>query len=338
MLLVIFIHVSAEAVTGYIRSSAPFWILCSAQRLASFVVQGFLFLSGLKLFLGGQNAGRDDFSYPRFLWSRVRRVVLPYLLVFSVFYLYFILTGRITPSPAHFFTECFTGGLTAHFYFVAIICQFYLLPPLWRLIVRKADPVLTLLVSLFVMLILRTYLPELCRVLFGYELTLNSRIFTTYLFYFIAGCYAGTYYRAFTRFLLRRCREIWVLTAVAGAIDCVLICVIENRLYYPYWADTFHVLYCILAILTVLSLALRFREKDWMTSKLMMLADRASYNVYLIHPLFLFLSISLLNRAGITSLTVRFLCEAVFTYLFSLGLCLGWEAFKLRLKHPTERI
>ncbi len=328
MLLVIFIHVASECVSGYETSSIQFAVMCSLHRLSSFVVQGFIFLSGVKLFL----SFREDFSLGRFYLSRLLRVVLPYVAVFSLFYAYLAMRGGITPSVKYYFNELFTGGLVGHFYFVAIICQFYLLMPLWRLMYRRSSALLSLVISLMLMIILKAYLPEIVKVIFGFELTLNSRLFTSYLFYFVAGIFAGKYYDKFIDFVRRRRLQIVLSTAIIGLINCILIYVIRRGIYYPAWAENLHVLYCILAIMCTLSLSLKLADKKWSASHLMKLTDRSSYNVYLIHPLFIFFIDSVCGYFGIISLTLRLVIRAIFTFCGSIGICVIYEMIKDKIK------
>lgn len=331
MLLVIFIHIAAECVTGYRTDSLPFAVMCSAHRLSSFVVQGFLFLSGVKLFLPHKN---DTFSYRKFYLSRTKRVVLPYLLVFVLFCVYFVITGRLAFDLPYFLREFLTGGLVGHFYYVVIMCQFYLLIPLWRFAAERCSMVLTCFVSLLTMLICRVHLPEIVEILTGYEITLNSRLFTTFLFYFVCGVFCGRNYDRFAEFLQNRRREIAILFAVTGTIDCVLIWVIRNGVYYPTWADDFHVLYCIAAILFTLSIAKKFTERhpEFVEIPFVCHLSNASYNVYLIHPLFIFVTDSLLDRVDIRSLTGRFILRAGVVYAVTLGVCVFWEVLKCKLK------
>ena len=328
MLLVIFIHVAAECVGGYDRSSVQFAVVSSLHRLSSFVVQGFIFISGVKLFL----SFREDFSLGRFYLSRICRVVIPYVIAFSLFYAYLAIRGGITPSAKYYFTELLTGGLVGHLYFVAIICQFYLLMPLWRLLYRRGSAILWLTVSLMLMLICKAYLPEIVKVIFGYELRLNSRLFTSYLFYFVAGIFAAKYYDRFTEFLRGRRVQIISLSAISGAVNCLLIYVIYRGRYYPAWAENFHVLYCILAILCTLSIALKYAECKLASSYPMKLTERASYNVYLIHPLFIFLVDSACSFLGVYSLTLRLVIRFGFTYIVSIGICVLYEWVKDRVK------
>ena len=85
-LLVIFIHVSSEPVSFYEKQSVLYVCTLSLWRMSSFVVQGFIFLSGVKFFLK-----TDGFSYKKFYLSRVKRVVVPYILASCLFYAYFLL-------------------------------------------------------------------------------------------------------------------------------------------------------------------------------------------------------------------------------------------------------
>lgn len=327
MVLVIFIHIASEGVSGYRADSVQFLILQSLHRLSSFVVQGFLFLSGLKLFL----PSKKPFSYRKFYLSRLKRVVLPYLFVFSLIYLYSILTHRITPSVSHFLTELLSGGLTGHFYFVAVICQFYLLIPLWRWLSRRS-PFLWIPASLVLMTVMKTAVPEVLAQ-FGVDFALNSRMFWYYLFYFTAGIFAGRYYPAFVRMLKRHTREIAFWFILTGIVDCANLIVIRRGLYYPSWAENFHTLYCAAAILFTLCMALKtahLADKPWMK-----LTDGASYNVYLIHPLFIFIVDSLMNRAGLVSITLRLGVRCVLVYALTIGLCVLWEIVKSKPRKST---
>ena len=319
MLLVIFIHTSAECVSGYREDSAAFAVMTSANRLASFVVQGFLFLSGLKLFLPREG----DFSYQKFARSRLRRVVLPYFIAFCAFYAVYALTGRITPSARHFLTEFFTGGLATHFYFVAVICQFYLLLPLWRLLNRRAHPALLCLIAFVLTDVCAVHFPEFIRLLFHAEFSHTARLFVSYLFYFAAGMEAGAHYDGFLAFLRERRRELWILWAAAGAADCVLLLAIRRGLYYPVWAEEWHILTSMLAILSVLALTDKLRGARIFSTRLFAEADGASYLVYLWHPLAILLADALLDRLGIASLTLRFLLRTVIVIPAVIGACVG---------------
>ena len=50
-LLVIFIHIASAPIAGLSKGSWQYGVFFVPWRLSSFVVQGFIFLSGLKMFL-----------------------------------------------------------------------------------------------------------------------------------------------------------------------------------------------------------------------------------------------------------------------------------------------
>ncbi len=321
MTLVVFIHSAAECVSGYDPESLVFLAAASAHRTASFAVQGFLFLAGLKLTL----RMTDDFSYRRYARGRLLRIGLPYLIAFAAFFAVYSLTGRLEqPTPASAVFALFTGSLTGHFYFVSVMAQFCLLVPLWRLLSRRAHPALLLFVSLMLTLVFMDHMPELVRLATGYraELGSNACLFTTYLFYWTAGMTAGAHYPAFAAFLDDRKKSLTVLWLLSLIADCALYIAIRRGTYYALWADDFHLLTCTLAVLALLAHA---RSLSRNTVSVLAPMDRASYLVYLWHPMTILLLDAALNRLGIRSLALRFLIRFPLTLIVTVSLCVLWQ-------------
>ena len=326
MLLVVFIHSSAECVNGYDPMSPAYAAAGSLHRLASFAVQGFLFLAGLKLTLRPS----PNFSYGRYAKGRLSRIGLPYLAAFAAFLAVYLLTGRLSdPSPAKILAEFFSGGLTGHFYFVAVMAQFCLLVPLWRLLDRRAHPALTLFVSLLLTLVFMDHMPELVRLATGFrvELTRNAALFTTYLFYWVAGMTAGSHYDGFRAFLRDRRASLTVLWLLAAVGDIALFLAIKRGFYYALWADDFHLMTCTFAILALLSHTVRLADSESpiLRSPLFADADRASYLVYLWHPMTILAIDSALDRLGIGSRALRCLIRFPAALLLTLVLAVLWQ-------------
>ncbi len=308
-LLVLFIHTAAEPVDGYLRDSLPYFFAVGFWRLSSFVVQGYFFLSGIKLFLG-----RKKESAGRFYLGRLRRVLLPYAAVFCLFALYFVPTGALKLTAGDFLWNLLTGKLCGHFYYVILILQFYLLTPFLQRVLPKTDPVLGCITSLLVMVLCKLYLPDGIAFLTGQPFGDNGLLFTSYLFYFIAGAYCGLAYDRF-RILLDRYRFSLLITwALLGAVNWIFIWLNGRGIYYAPWLEIFHVLYCIYAIMGSLSLGYLLREKKPFQTKFFRLADKWSYHVYLIHPLVIFAGNSIFYRLGLQSLTLRFGLRALLVY------------------------
>ena len=334
MTLVVFIHSAAECVSGYDPESFVFLAAASAHRTASFAVQGFLFLAGLKLTL----RMTDDFSYRRYARGRLLRIGLPYLIAFAAFFTVYTLTGRLEqqPTPASAVFALFTGSLTGHFYFVSVMAQFCLLVPLWRLLSRRAHPALLLFVSLMLTLVFMDHMPELVRLATGYraELGSNACLFTTYLFYWTAGMTAGAHYPAFAVFLNDRKKSLTVLWLLSLITDCALYIAIRRGTYYALWADDFHLLTCTLAVLALLAHA---RSLSRNTVSVLAPADRASYLVYLWHPMTILILDAALNRLGIRSLALRFLIRFTLTLIVTVSLCILWQRVSVRILRSGKR-
>lgn len=330
-LLVIFIHISAEPVTSYRTDSILFILTLSLQRLSSFVVQGFLFLSGVKLFLRFRADGSDGFSYGKFYLSRLKRVVLPYLAAVVLFYAYDLVMGLKTFSLPDLIRHVFLGDLVSHFYFVVIICQFYLLIPLWRLMAKHANPIITLICTLILMMILKQHLPEILQVFGAPWFEHNHRLFTSYVFYFVLGVFAGLHYDRFLAILREQTGFLaaaWLVTAV---VNCLFLYWINIGKYYPLWLENLHILYCFLSILLTLAAADRICHTDFCRSRLhsaVSLVDKASYHIYLIHPIFIFIADQVMLGVGIDSVSLRYLIRFVVVYALSGGMSLLWKISK----------
>ena len=84
-LFVIFVHVISWTIGDMDKSSIAYVFTLIPWRLAQFVVQGFVFLSAVKLFASGKEQ-----NYENFLVGRYKRVIIPYVLWVILYYVYFI--------------------------------------------------------------------------------------------------------------------------------------------------------------------------------------------------------------------------------------------------------
>ncbi len=327
-LLVMWIHILSEAVDGYDRSSVLYFLAVGLWRLSSFVVQGFFFLAGTKLFLHGGKQSTLTFTKKR-LW----RVVLPYVVVFCLFAVYLTLTGAVSLTPGTFVRQLFTGKLCGHFYYVILMVQFDLLRPLWKRIVQKTEPILGCITALLLMILCKIYLPGVITMLTGEPFEDNGLLFTSYLFYYVAGVYCGRSYDRFRGALDRYRTSIVTTWCLLGVLNWVFMWTSSTGRYFAPWLEVFHILYCLYAILGCLSLAYLWREKPLFRKKWFRCWDRYSYQIYLLHPLLLFFCGDLCGVLGITSISLRLgiRCAAVAAALCILGKLPG----KLPSKLPT---
>ena len=74
-ILVVYIHVSVSPLAELRRESWEYLFAFIPRQASAFVVQGYIFLSGLKMFLSKSGS----FSYGKFLLKRFLNVFLPYI-------------------------------------------------------------------------------------------------------------------------------------------------------------------------------------------------------------------------------------------------------------------
>ena len=315
-LLVIFVHVISWTIGDMDKSSIAYVFTLIPWRLAQFVVQGFVFLSAVKLFASGKEQ-----NYETFLAGRYKRVVIPYVLWVILYYVYFIKHSyyAYTFSWGSLGTYLFYGTLCSHFYFVVMIMQFYLNLPLFKWLTRRVNVWVLAVLSVVLTALFKQY------VHFQYD----DRILPAYLCYFMLGAAVGLNYGKVAR-LLRSCFALVLpLFAIFAAADGYLTYRAQVQGITFKYIEIVHLGYCISAIFFFLTLFLLIGE-DKNLSKPISLIDRSSYAIYLSHVLFIYLANDIapsiegfLEPYGITlGMAGNLIFRAVFTYAATLGVCM----------------
>ena len=332
-LFVIFIHAASNAVTYADRASLQYALLFPVWKLASCAVPGFFFLAGVKLALGLEK----PFSYPKYLLGRLKRVVLPYIAAAVIFELYFCVSG--IGQSGNFFALLLSGNLEAHFYFVITIVQFYLTAPVWRLLAKKLDSgvrvAAALVIAYFLSLIFGQYLADFL-ILFDNSRVFPycDRIFTTYLFWWVAGLAAGRYYDKVRAEALRSFIPALVIFLPAAILDGWLAYIHTAKKAGIWWLETAHTFDVVTAIIFLFALCTKLADSS--VVKLALPLDRVSYQVYLFHPLFLYFADELCKRPGVSilfSLIVRLLFGGVVT----IGVFIAADKVATALKRRSHR-
>lgn len=328
-LLVIFIHITSAPISGLSRESVQYILFFIPWRLSAFVVQGFIFLSGMKMFL--KEAGKTD--YKKYYLSRFKKIIVPYFFAVFAFYLYFVNRGYFPFRVADLAGYIFRGDLVSHFYFVIIIAQFYLLRPLWDIIILKTKgknkvQILIFLLSLLISVWCTEYFPTFLNKVSGINFAYNDRVFTTYLVYWIGGMFAGASYDNF-KYYVKKLNVINSLYPVAAFME----------IYFAYknftgnaveYVEHIHFFYCILAIVFWYKIGTLFADsisKNTLFKKI----NASSYYIYLVHPLFIFIIDKLMKTYGIISTESTFLIRGLVTYFCSILLCTAYSELKEKI-------
>ncbi len=331
-LLVIFIHCASVLIGETNKSDRAFNLIFAPWRFSSFVVPAFIFLSGVKTFLGGRKI-----NYFKFYKGRITRVILPYMLWVTIFYIYFINHHYFNFSWQGLFHAWYRGDLAGHFYFVIIILQFYILVPLWSFVLRRLNPGIGIAFSILFSMVLGYSLTYIWEIFFpGSAFPYDDIIFTKYLPYWTAGCYIGMNYDKATDAILRNKLFITLIFLSGATLDIHL----GYRTYstVALWMDNVHMLYCAAAVLFFFMLFTwicgRKTKVSWLTKAL----DAESYNIYLSHCLIvIWLNDFLLAERGITSVISRFIWVVAATYIVSILFWLLWYFIKTSVRIVVKR-
>ena len=136
-LIVMFIHTNSYSVGAFELNTLKYNVVMLLWRLSSFVVPGFVMLSGVKLFLNG----KDKLPFGKYIKSRVKGVILPYVICYIIFYMVYVVEYDYPVSDMSFILKHFVlGSLVCHMYFIPMLFQFDLLFPVWKRVVNKCSP------------------------------------------------------------------------------------------------------------------------------------------------------------------------------------------------------
>lgn len=327
-LLVIFIHVSSAPVTWYEKDSLQFAVVFAMWRSANFAVQGFIFLAGVRFFL----SKRDIIDYRRFYIGRFVKIIIPYIVWNVIFYLWFLSKGNILFPIQEFPLHIIRGDLVSPFYFVVVIVQFYALAPLWRLIIKKSNMLATLIISAVITLILGQYLPRLLTLVFPeFSFKLNDRVLTTYLIYWIGGCYVGKYYDKAKAWVKKIRNPIIILFVLLLLTEVILSYISFSGIFYLRWLEYIHFLYCICAVLFFFMLFSLIYENRSIKNRLIIAVDRTTYLIFLMHCLVIFMINDVMVNMQITSITLAYIIRIITVYPIAIIGCILWDKFKTRL-------
>lgn len=315
-ILVILIHVLSEPYTRYDRQSFQFFAIAIPHRLSSFVVQGFLFLSGLKMY----KFWKTPFKPIEFWSKKIKSIFAPYLLWVLIYYAFFLFMRYFPFNLSELVKYTLTGTLVSPFYFIIALFQFYLLSPLFVWLTNKVNSLILIILSTIISFVSTRYLSTIIE---GFKY--SDRTFTTYLVYFILGCIVAKCYDKVCDFLVKNRIAVYTTYGVSAILEILFLYAIPQYVGINV-IEFYHIVNCIITIFFTLTLFSSIKQKE--IHPFIAAADRATYIVYLCHCLFLFIINGLMDRIGINSTIIRLGIRFVFVYSASFALSMLWHYFK----------
>lgn len=269
-LFVVMIHLTFAPIAELNVNSLPHIMMFSINKWLCFCVPAFIFLSGFKLFESYKS--RPFYAKP-FLVRRLKKIVLPYMIAVLIYMIYFGEKGWLEDG---LFKSVFLGTVSAHFYYIVVLVQLYLLFPI-ILKLFKYRSRLTLFISLGITLFCLIFLS------FGFW----DRFFGTYVFYFVFGMFWAKYdlYRKFRKHL-----KPITITYFALLIWHIL------KLYLSTYSDwgyrlfpVINAVYVVFAIILLYAVSEEFLKNSRFIVGISSLLSNHSYSIYLYHCLAIFI-------------------------------------------------
>ena len=331
--LVILIHVLSYSVTNCEKPSALAAFVFVPWKTAAFAVPAFLFSGAMKMAAGFNGSPLEN--YGSYLLGRLKKIVLPYAFWNVIYYAVFIMIGYESFSVTGFIRSLALGTLSAQFYYVIIVLQFYLLRPLWQIMTEKIPVYIAVPFSALV-----TYFSmqtDTTLAHFGIEFAYSDRLFTTYLVFWTLGLYAGKNADGFTKSLENKRR--WMPLALVGIGAFVFVAYVQysrpvwlfNLTFYKMFSDVLSV-FVLFALCTSIVKAKGMAADR--TRHALTFVHSASYSVYLSHCLFLTIAKKLVIDAGYTRIGIVTVSTAIVcaTVPFALYAAEAWVKKKVTKK------
>lgn len=319
-MLVILVHTCSWTINSLDKGTVQYTIMFAVWKLSQFVVQGFIFLSAVKLF-----SSTKPMDYEKFLVGRYKKIVIPYVLWIIVYYIYFIRYFGYVFTLGKFGEYVVFGTICSHFYFIVTIMQFYFNMPFFKWLVSKVNPWVLCVSSVAFTVLFKQF------VHFQYD----DRVFPAYLCYFVIGAVVGKNYDKVCAFVKK---FVWLFALLACAFGYANFCFTLRSVIHGIafkWIETLHLCYCLAMVFFLLGLFLCIIEgkKLWGFVALM---DRSSFGMYLSHILYIYIANDIIAKQGITDLLHAYAFRFVFTYALTFVTCMGYTFIKEKIQNARK--
>ena len=365
-IFVITIHLMSDGVDHFTKWTAASVVFSTITRLITFAVPGFVFTSAIKLFY---NYGDKKLNYPKFLLGRFLKVYLPYMIAVTLYYVIYSLVLKIEGYENFNFSTLlkyiWDGSISAQFYFVILIVQFYILMPIWWLMAKIKSHlaiILIIIATLILTIISRFYFTEIASAFIngtaslklpfanpiaGYDpkehlveiSAYTNKFFTSYLVFWVMGMYIGKNYDDFNEFVDTSKPIIYIGWLILAITHCSLSYMKSCGIFRYTFEPIIVIFFCLFAIfgfyiyVNNLSRSLESKGKGFLSS-----IANASYDIYLIHCLVITTVYFYMKKADIEDPMTKFWIAAGITYVFSIVFCVIESTIQtnFRMRHRRK--
>lgn len=313
-LAVVFGHVTSHAIQNLNKASFQFVAIYIFWRLAHSAVPTFIALSAAKMCLKYKDTKFDLKLYLNFIKGRIINIYIPYLIWIMIFYIYFCAIEYFSFNLVDYFWYVIRGNIAAPFYFIVVIMQFYIFMPFWLYIVKKYNVIFIISMAMLIMITLIYDLPSLLNMLFGVDFKYNDRIFTSYLLYWICGCYVGIYYDKFRLFIKENKNIITICFIITSVLDIVLSYLQYSGIQRFMSLETIRVFHCIFTILFLFRVFSNYDRKNNILTSILYNINKCSFYIYLSHCFVIDIINNTFEKNDVKDIGVTFVVRFILTY------------------------
>lgn len=321
---VILVHILSIGITSLSRDSIQLFIIFLPWKISAYVVPAFLFSGAVKMalsFEGGKNE-----NYLKYIAKRFLKIYLPYCLWVIVYYLYFLKLGWVEKGIVPLIKYILVGDLSAQFYYVVIVMQFYILMPLWKLFIKHVPFFIGIPFTGLITILMHKFDPLLqhLEITFPYR----SVVFVTYLAFWVVGLYVGKHYEDIKK-SLKDCGGSTLLSSLFVILVTLIHYWQYSKSLYIFDGEILKFFTDILTVFTMLYLCIRIENSGLeKIKKALSFIHKSSFSVYLSHCLILQIVTNYLTGKGITDIGFILIVRAISCYTIPFALWYIWNVAK----------
>ncbi len=300
---VMMIHLTSSPVT-YMEDKLKleYYIVFALNRLLSFAVPGFLFLSGFKLQCKYKDRKMD---VKKFYVGRIKKIYVPYLIACLIYFITYLMMKYAEFNVMNLLYQILFGNISAHFYYIVIAMQFYLIFPLLIKIFQK-NKWITLGLSIIATIMFQQFM----------IFDMSDRFFLSYIFYFVLGMFFADNYDLCKKEMLNK---TFVIPTV---LSFILLSIYHCKYSYltmmgAYWykaAKAVNILYVFLALMCVYYVAVFISNLPKKITDVIENVSKYSFYIYLYHILLMQLfEVFILSHFDLT-IKAKFIYSTILLY------------------------
>ncbi len=293
-------HATTAVTTPMKTDSVPYIIMLASHLILHFTRMGFMFISGLVLFL--QYYHRKNNSWPAFWVKRYKGSGIPYVLWNCIYTLFVAVAAQQTLTMTQWGQQVWQHLLHAdgfYMYYLLVMFQLYLIFPLLVKLFKSLKTTrnhlwllgISALVQLLFLFWAKYRFPYIDHTGWPYMFANYGNFIGSYQFYFLGGAFVSIHYQETIAFLRKHHRAIYWLTALLavgtqGLYQFNVKVLGLTRHYAELIHQPYLFVYATMMVLTVFLLSLEYAKRrtrphwQWF-AKFVALSSKISFGIYL---------------------------------------------------------